>query len=537
MKNDSVSRVFEHLAKRAEWDLANGIKTKFAQDADRVSEFSKQLESLYFDFSKSHIDADLLALYLEYAKIIECEKKRLEFLSGQRINKSENRSVLHTLLRDTNNQGIEMDDTTVLDQAEQAKQQFSQQYQAIQRDLSTRDVPIKNIIHVGIGGSSLGTQLVYEALKELGEEREIHFIGNIDAHQLASVFDRCDVKSTLVIGVSKTFTTAETLQNLDSIASWFNDNGIDDALSNFYGVTANPEQALSYGLPQANIVAFPEWVGGRYSVWSSVSLSAALLLGKDKFDKLLDGAAAMDRHFYSANLADNVCFQAAVLDHYYANFMGVGSKGIFAYDHRFRSLVSYLQQLETESNGKDRKADGNPVEQKTSMVVWGGVGTDVQHSVFQMLHQGTAMIPSEFILVKTPDHTMAEHHNELLANGVAQTAALLAGQDLAEVERLHGGEGLSSLTKKAKVFSGDRPSITILLERLTPTALGALLAFYEHRVFFGGVLTEINSYDQMGVELGKRLAKQVRPLIDKSVDLSSADFDASTEQLIAKIIS
>lgn len=537
MKNNNVSDVFERLAKRAESDLAKGIKTKFAKNVDRVREFSKQLESLYFDFSKSHIDAELLALYLEYAKSIECEKKRVEFLSGQRINKSENRSVLHTLLRDTNNQGIAMDDATVLEQAEQAQQQFSQQYETIQRDLSARDIPIKNIIHVGIGGSSLGTQLVYEALKELGEEREIHFIGNIDAHQLASVFDRCDVKSTLVIGVSKTFTTAETLQNLDSIVGWFNANGVDDALSNFYGVTANPEQALSYGLPQANIVSFPEWVGGRYSVWSSVSLSAALLLGKDKFDELLDGAAAMDRHFYSASLADNICFQAAALDHYYANFMGVGSKGIFAYDHRFRSLVSYLQQLETESNGKDRKADGSPVEQKTSMVVWGGVGTDVQHSVFQMLHQGTAIIPSEFILVKTPDHTMVEHHNELLANGVAQTAALLAGQDLAEVERLHSDEGLSELTKKAKVFSGDRPSITILLERLTPKALGALLAFYEHRVFFGGVLTEINSFDQMGVELGKRLAKQVRPLIDKAVDLSNTDFDASTEQLITKIIS
>ncbi len=266
-----------------------------------------------------------------------------------------------------------------------------------------------------------------------------------------------------------------------------------------------------------------------------MSLSAALVLGKDRFDEFLIGAASMDKHFYQADLKDNVCFQAAILDHYYANYMDVGSKAIFAYDFRFRSLVDYLQQLETESNGKDRTRDGEPCEQKTSMVVWGGVGTDVQHSVFQMLHQGTSLIPSEFILVKTPDHDLTEHHNELLANGIAQTAALLEGQDLSTVEAIHGDEGLSDAAKKAKVFSGDRPSLTILLERLTPTALGALLAFYEHRVFFGGVLTNINSFDQMGVELGKRLAKQVRPLIDNK-RATGTEFDPSTELLLGKLI-
>jgi len=242
----------------------------------------------------------------------------------------------------------------------------------------------------------------------------------------------------------------------------------------------------------------------------------------------------MDQHFYQTDLRDNVCFQAAIMDHYYANYMGVSSKAIFAYDYRFRSLVDYLQQLETESNGKDRDKEGNSVNSNTSMVVWGGVGTDVQHSVFQMLHQGTSIIPAEFILVKQPDHTHSEHHNELLANGVAQTAALLAGQDLATVQQLHGHEGLSDVAMKAKIFSGERPSMTLLLDALTPEALGSLLAFYEHRVFFGGVLVNINSFDQMGVELGKRLAKQVRPLIDQA-KFENTGFDASTEMLLKKL--
>lgn len=539
MKSSVPQNQIERLTNLASADIEEGIQAKFDQDSARVAKHSLQFNGLYFDLSKTHISDSLVKAYLELAEHQELEKARYDFLSGGKINNTEQRSVLHTLLRDTDNQGITMQDANVIEQARNAKTQFSERYTEIERSLAQRETPIRDIIHVGIGGSSLGTQLLYEALQALGERRKIHFIGNIDAHQLVAVLDQCDVSSTLVIGVSKTFTTAETLQNLDSIADWFNTNGVTNPLENFYGVTANAVQAENYGLPSSNVVSFPEWVGGRYSVWSSVSLSAALLLGKQKFDEFLAGAAQMDRHFYTAPLSENVCFKAAMLDHYYANYVGVGAKAIFAYDYRFRSLVDYLQQLETESNGKDRQRDGSPVDQKTSMVVWGGVGTDVQHSVFQMLHQGTAMIPAEFILVKQADHTLVEHHNELLANGIAQTAALLSGQNLETVKELHGDEGLSDDAMKAKVFSGDRPSITIMLDKLNPNALGSLLAFYEHRVFFGGVLTNINSFDQMGVELGKRLAKKVRPLIDGGMnggELTDTGFDASTERLLNKVI-
>ncbi|MCH2190682.1 MAG: glucose-6-phosphate isomerase [Gammaproteobacteria bacterium] len=525
------------LASKAEADLQNGIKIKFEEDKNRTNTFSFQAtEDVFIDFSKTHIDADLLECYLDYANDIGLVEKRHAFLSGEHINNSEDRAVLHALLRDADNQGIEMKNASVLELAQQAKQDFDQQCKALAESMEKRTIPVRDIIHVGIGGSSLGTQLLFEALSGNHPKQKIHFVANIDAHQLANVLSQCSVDSTLVIGVSKTFTTAETLQNLNTIEQWFIEAGVASPKDVFIGVTSAPERAQQYGIPEENVVGFPTWVGGRYSVWSSVSLSAALVLGKDKFDEFLKGAARIDQHFYQTKLDKNVCFLAAALDHYYVNFLGSGSKAIFAYDFRLRSLVDYLQQLETESNGKDRNVNGEPVEYKTSPVVWGGVGTDVQHSVFQMLHQGTSLIPAEFILVKQPDHKYTEHHDVLLANGIAQTAALLEGQSLEDIERLHGDEGLTEATKKAKIFAGNRPSSTVLVERLTPAALGSLLAFYEHRTFFGGVLTDINSFDQMGVELGKRLAKEVQPYLQKTAKLREANFDPSTEALIARVL-
>ncbi len=543
MSTQSISpAIREALSALADLDLNSGIKHKFTADSSRVDRFTHDLGEFFLDLSKTHISDELVSSYLDFAKEVKFENKRHEFLAGARINNSEDRSVLHALLRDSSNQGIAMVEPDTLEQAANSKKQFIDQYHAIQGKLATRSVPVANIIHVGIGGSSLGTQLVFEALKELDASIKVHFIGNIDAHQLVDVLSQCRAESTLVIGVSKSFTTAETLQNLDSIATWFRNSGVSEPMTQFYGVTAAPSKALDYGIDSDNVVSFPNWVGGRYSVWSSVSLSAALVIGIERFDEFLEGAAELDRHFYQQPLESNVCFLTAMLDHYYGNFLDVKSRAIFAYDFRLRSLVDYLQQLETESNGKDRQRDGTAADQQTSPVVWGGVGTDVQHSVFQMLHQGTALIPSEFILVACADHEMTDHHQELLANGLAQTAALLAGQNLETIDHLHKAENLSDSTKHAKIFSGERPSSTILLDKLTPKALGALLAFYEHRTFCFGVLTNINSYDQMGVELGKRLAKQVRPLLSEPANANSVEtqknaeeFDPSTLNLLAKI--
>ena len=538
MSKPSISNdTRRQLETLAEQDRDQGIRKKFSSDDRRAEKFSYDLAGIYMDLSKTHISDDLLDTYAGFAEQINFKAKRHALFSGERINVTEDRSVLHTLLRDSSNQGIKPSDSMVLDQAESSKRQFADQYAAICTQLEKRAVPVTDIIHVGIGGSSLGTQLVFEALAGISDEMRIHFIANIDAHHLVSVLGQCRVESTLVIGVSKTFSTAETLQNLGSIAAWFKANGVASVLDSFYAVTANPDNADKYGIPEQNVVSFPQWVGGRYSVWSSVSLSAALVLGIDRFNEFLDGAAAVDQHFYQTEPRENLCFIAASLDNYYANYLDAKSRGIFAYDYRLRSIVAYLQQLETESNGKDRQLNGDSTDQHTSGVIWGGVGTDVQHSVFQMLHQGTELIPAEFILVVNPDHDLNDHHVELLANGLAQPAALLSGQDLPKVRELHATENLSELTLKAKIFSGDRPSTTFLLESLSPYALGAMLGFYEHRTFCSGVLANINSYDQMGVELGKRLANQLSGFLqaDQITD-QDLPFDKSTNRLIKKVI-
>jgi len=526
----------------ADQDKRVGIRAKFDSDTERAKQFSYELGDVFFDFSKTHINSELFETYKEFAAEIGFENQRHQLFAGAKINCTEERSVLHTLLRDSDNQGIDTQEKGVLSQAKEAEQQLNERYTAILGELSHREYPVTDVIHVGIGGSSLGTQLLFEALVSLNATINVHFISNVDAHKLVSVLANCDVKSTLVVGVSKTFTTAETLQNINTIGSWFEQNGVNQWKQQIYAVTSYPKNAFAFGVAQDHVVGFPEWVGGRYSVWSAVSLSAIIVIGIERFNEFLEGAALVDQHFYQAELSENVCFLAAMLDHYYANFLNVQSRAIFAYDHRLRSLVDYLQQLETESNGKDRQRNGDPVDQPTSVVVWGGVGTDVQHSVFQMMHQGTSLIPSEFILVKKPDHNLDDHHQELLANGLAQTAALLSGQSLETVKSLNQGKGLTELTSKSKIFSGERPSTTLLLKRLTPFNLGLLLAFYEHRTFCGGVFANINSYDQMGVELGKRLAKSIRPLLDGELNLEEketvkAGFDSSTLALLNRILS
>jgi len=539
--SDSIATQLRELAMR---DLKLGIKAMFADDASRADTYSFDLDSIHIDFSKTHISQALLDVYDILAGDIDFISQRQALFSGEKVNVTEQRSVLHMLLRNPENQGISMVSEDLLDQAKQAEQQFAEQLAALEDQLQQRELPVKQIIHVGIGGSALGPRLVYEALKPLNSDQQIYFVGNIDAHELTAVLSQCEPKTTLVVGVSKTFTTAETLKNLDSIAAWLADAGMQRPRERFIAVTANPINAIAYGVSEENIVAFPNWVGGRYSVWSSVSLSIALVIGWPAFQQFLAGAAKVDQHFYQSSTRDNLPFIAAALDHYYANFMQAGSRAIFAYDYRLRSLVDYLQQLETESNGKDRQKDGSLVDQKTSPVIWGGVGTDVQHSVFQMLHQGTSVIPAEFMLVAKADHDLDDHHLELLANGLAQPAALLAGQDRETVARLHADEPLSDAILQAKQFTGDRPSTTFLIEKLTPFTLGSLLAFYEHRTFCFGVLTNINSYDQMGVELGKRLAKQIKPLIEhQSSDSAVSDeikkraeeFDSSTRHLLAKL--
>jgi glucose-6-phosphate isomerase len=369
------------------------------------------------------------------------------------------------------------------------------------------------VLHIGIGGSVLGPALLVDALSSDGGAVDVSFLSNIDLQAFDDAIAALDPATTLVLAVSKTFTTAETMANLSAALDWLQDGGVEDAYGRVIAITAAPEAAVEAGIDESRILQFSEGVGGRYSLWSSVSLSAALALGWNAFEELLEGAAEMDRHFRFTDPAGNAPLLAAFADLLYTQRVGCQSRGVFPYDERLRLLVPYLQQLEMESNGKSVTTSGKSVGRPTAPIVWGGVGTDAQHAVFQLLHQGTAIIPVEFVAVAEEDGAMPEHHRQLLLNAFAQGAALMRGKESDDPHR---------------AYAGNRPSTTILLDRLDARSLGALIAFYEHRTFANAVLLGINPFDQFGVELGKEIAREL------SEGADAASLDASTRALMER---
>jgi glucose-6-phosphate isomerase len=523
-----------------------GIRKQFSAQPSRATDFSFQAAKIDFDFSKTHLNAKLIDAYISLAENQKLTDLRESMFRGDKINTSEDRAVLHTLLRRSEvNNILPQVSKELLTEKNQSEQSYLDLLNRLKEDVDLLGFEVKDIIHVGIGGSVLGPQLLCEALERTKSRYKIHFVSNVDAHEIVSVTNQCDPAKTLLVGVSKTFTTLETITNLETLIEWLTTSGVKQPLSQVVAVTANPDNAIEFGVAKDNIATFPNWVGGRYSLWSSVSVSPFANLPSEQLRLFLKGAEEMDNYFYRTPFQSNVCFLSAALDHFYGNFFGAQTRATFAYDHRLRSLVPYLQQLETESNGKDRLRNGDPVTCQTSPVVWGGVGTDVQHSVFQLLHQGTVMMPSEFILVAEPAHGLIANHKKLLANAIAQSAALLRGQSLQDLDSEHA-VGVSEQVLKAKLFSGDRPSSMLTLPRLDAYTLGALIAFYEHRTFTAGVLYGINSFDQMGVELGKKLATQIEPFLnqqsdnntngsDSATDLDASTFDASTQRAINKL--
>jgi glucose-6-phosphate isomerase len=375
--------------------------------------------------------------------------------------------------------------------------------------------PVRHILHLGIGGSALGPDFLIDALGRDSGRYEVAVVSNVDGAALAEAVADFDPHTTLLVIASKTFTTLETLLNARSALAWLEQGGVADPYGRTVALTASPEAAIEFGIDETRILPFGESVGGRYSLWSSIGFPAALALGWEAFETLLEGAAAMDRHFRLTSPANNAPILAAFADRYYADVRDCQTRAVFAYDERLRLLPSYLQQLEMESNGKSVRLDGSPVGRQTAPVTWGGVGTDAQHAVFQLLHQGTPLVPVEFVAAIGPGHALdEEHHRQLLINCFAQGAALMAGKASDDPHRN---------------YPGDRPSTTILLDRLDPATLGALIAFYEHRTFVNAVLLGINPFDQFGVELGKAMAKA----IDGGEDM---EFDPSTEDLIGRAL-
>jgi len=481
------------------------LSALFAAEPNRLARLVVEESGIRFDFAKTHLSSAHLDGFLALAAETGLAARRDAMFGGQIVNPTEGRAAEHGAER---GQGA----PESVARAAALHLRMRAVIDAIEAEAFG---PVRHILHIGIGGSALGPKLLIDALGRDSGRYEAAVVANVDGAALEEALADFDPHATLVVIASKTFTTTETMLNARSALQWLEEGGVDDPYGRVIALTAEPDKAIEFGVDETRILPFSDTVGGRYSLWSSIGFPAALALGWDGFESLLEGAAAMDRHFRFAPLEANAPVLAAFVDRYYANSRGAQSRAVFAYDERLRLLPTYLQQLETESNGKSVCLDGSPTDRATSPVVWGGVGTEAQHAVFQLLHQGTHLIPVEFIAAIEPGHNFTdEHHAQLLTNCFAQGAALMAGRAADDPHRS---------------YPGDRPSTTILLDRLDPATLGALLAFYEHRTFANAALLGINPFDQFGVELGKDMARAL-----DGDDDGETEFDPSTAALIAR---
>jgi glucose-6-phosphate isomerase len=480
------------------------LKTLFESETDRLAQFSFTQSGMLFDFSKTHLSQDAVQAFVTLADKMRLAAKRDDLFAGRVVNTSENRAAEHTAER---GEGVP-------DSVAKARALHNRMRGLIDAIEAEALGPIRHILHVGIGGSALGPDLIVDALGRDSDRYEVAIVSNVDGCALEEAFARFDPAATLLVIASKTFTTTETMLNARSVLQWMEEDGVVDPLGHVIALTANPEAALAWGVDDTRILPFNEAVGGRYSLWSSIGFPAALALGWDQFEDMLEGAAEMDRHFRLASMDKNAPVLAAFVDLYYTQARGCETRAFFAYDERLRLLPSYLQQLEMESNGKSVTPDGMPLGRSSAAITWGGVGTDAQHAVFQLLHQGTRLIPVEFVAsIEAGDTLDPAHHQQLLANCFAQGAALMAGRYAADGNRN---------------YPGDRPSTTILLDQLDARTLGALIAFYEQRTFVNAVLLGLNPFDQFGVELGKEMAKKIDD------PEARAGFDPSTQALMVR---
>ncbi len=496
------------------------VRTALQADADRVAKFSQSAPHIFADLSKNQIDYASQALLMQLARECGLEAQRDAMLRGDAINTTENRAVLHTLLRSKYAlQAVEPAHAAIKSIANYEK------IAAVRSTLHAmlayaeqvrENTKITDIVNIGIGGSDLGPQMAVLALQGFATTgQRVHFVSNVDGHELAQTLKGLKHESTLFLVASKTFTTIETMTNAASAKAWFMAQGGTDTARHFAALTTNVPAANAFGI--TTTFGFWDWVGGRYSLWSAIGLPLAIAIGAEGFKQFLSGAAGMDAHFATAPLEQNLPVRLGLLDVWYRNFYGYTSRCVAPYHAFLKRLPAYLQQLEMESNGKRVDKDGKSLAYATSPVVWGEPGTNGQHAFFQMLHQGTDVIPMEFIAVKTPTHHLKTHHELLLANALAQAQAFLQGK---------------ADSSGHKDFPGNRPSSFFILDTLTPASFGALIALYEHRVFVSGAIWGINSFDQFGVELGKVLAKDIEARL-ASGDV--AGLDASTAALLQRL--
>jgi glucose-6-phosphate isomerase len=495
-----------HAAQATGFDL----RTAFAQDPERVSALSQTAPHVFADLSKNHTDAATEALLIELARQTGLASHRDAMFRGEPINNTEGRAVMHWLLRQPEG-SVSGDLAAPLKRVHDTLKPMLAYAENIRADAQITDV-----VNIGIGGSDLGPQMAVLALQDFViPGKRFHFVSNVDGHELAAVLKGLKAENTLFLIASKTFTTLETMTNARSALAWFRAQGGSDVARHFAALTTHVAAAAEFGI--TTTFGFWNWVGGRYSLWSAIGLPVAIAIGAQGFRDLLAGAHAMDQHFQSAPLEANLPVRLGLLDVWYRNFLGYTSRSIAPYHCALRRLPAYLQQLEMESNGKRVDRNGHALLYGTSPVLWGEPGTNGQHAYFQMLHQGTDVVPVEFIAVKKPTHNLADHHELLLANAIAQAQALMLGQ------ADEGGH---------QHFPGNRPSTFLLLDELTPTSLGALIALQEHRVFVSGSVWGINSFDQFGVELGKVLAQDIHARL---LSGDTQGLDASSAALLQRV--
>lgn len=536
--NLANTAVFQKLKKHAEKAGKWSLKELFRNDPGRFPAMTLTAGGLFLDFSKNFLTKETLSLLLELAKECDLEKIRDRMFEGDKINTAEHRAVLHTALRAPRYEKVLVDGKNVIPDIQAVLDQmrrFSEKIHSGEWKGFTGK-PITDIVNIGIGGSDVGPRMVCQAMRPFHiKELNVHFVANVDGHDLDMVLNRVRPETTLFIIASKTFTTLETMLNAHSARSWFLNHGtIRDIQKHFVAISTNREAVEKFGIHHDNLFPFWDWVGGRYSVWSAIGLPVVLAIGYNHFTEFLAGAHAMDVHFRYAPLASNMPVLLGLTGIWNRNFLGCTSVSVAPYLQDLVSFPRYLQQLEMESNGKQVQKNGEPVTYGSCPVIWGNVGTNGQHAYFQLLHQGTEIIPVDFIVALSPHHTLAKHHSALLANCFAQSEALMKGKTADQVRTDLEASGMSPQEIENQIpqrtFPGNRPSNTILMNVLRPETLGALMALYEHKTFVQGVIWNINSFDQWGVELGKVLAQTIQKELENDI---SEDHDSSTSGLIA----
>jgi glucose-6-phosphate isomerase len=527
----TATKAWQQLQSHAAVMREKHIRALFASDPGRFGAFSQQFEDILFDYSKNLIDKETLQLLQALARECKVDEAIKAMFGAEKINATEGRAVLHTALRNSSGTPVMLDGKDVMPEVNavlrQMKDFCARVHNGEWKGFSGKR--IRYIVNIGIGGSDLGPVMVTEALNPYRVEGiQTYFVSNIDGTHIAETLKKVKADETLFLIASKTFTTQETMTNAHSARSWFLENGgaEKDIALHFAALSTNEKAVTAFGIDAKNMFAFWDWVGGRYSLWSAIGLSIALTVGYDHFAALLDGAHAADLHFRDTPFEQNIPLIMALIGIWYGNFFDAQSEAILPYDQYMHRFAAYFQQGNMESNGKSTSRSGEPVSWQTGPVVWGEPGTNGQHAFYQLIHQGTRLIPCDFIAPAISHNPIGDHHPKLLSNFFAQTEALMNGKTAEEVK----AEGTPEELVPYKVFSGNRPTNSFLLKKITPRSLGSLIALYEHKIFVQGVIWDIYTFDQWGVELGKQLANRILPELSGNEAVSS--HDASTNGLI-----